>query len=347
MGGNDLLRYNRIEETVGLFARQIKERRMGLDRQGGGDDSAASSVKRPQNWTSFKRDTEAGRLLARLYGQEPGSGKPTIRYPKVRRRRSSGREEEGAESPSPPPWKEPGIGSGHGGVGFDRKRAAGVSVPRVGGGGGGNIRGETETIAATSSPSSSLATGRIVPGRRTEEMCNANLRSGEAIRSSYRPPRRREYGTDVEKDRLREVFTHGGGCGLPRELTHPEGPLPSEILGRAKERERIESAKERRRARRNGETEATTSPWPGRDEGDVDRGSESAADADDLFAQIAEEIRERRRFQNTMEEMGGGGVGASSGRKKVSEEISARLDELMRLDRDRALSSSLLSSKLS
>ena len=53
------------------------------------------------SWKVFSKDTEAGRLLSRLYGQVPS--KQTVNYPKLRRRPNQA-------EPSPPPqqWKTTG-----------------------------------------------------------------------------------------------------------------------------------------------------------------------------------------------------------------------------------------------
>ena len=48
-----------------------------------------------------------------------------------------------------------------------------------------------------------------------------------------------EAATAEEKAKVQERFEFGGGRCLPEELTHHAGPLPSEMVAKRKERERV------------------------------------------------------------------------------------------------------------
>ena len=126
---------------------------------------------------------------------------------------------------------------------------------------------------------------------------------------AYRPPNVRAYSTDAEKARMQEKFQFGGGKGLPEEMTHPEGPLPSALRAEKKEQERV--AKEWRK--RRGEPEPAPGAPPPRP--DVRR---------ELVETIAAEIDDRQTFLDHMHKLGQ----HNDNTRRVEAEIAARKHEL-------------------
>lgn len=270
------------------------------------------------DWRVFKHDTEAGRLLSRLYGVRPNA-RPQIKYPNLKTREICGSAQQRSH------WKSPGQGQQVERKGFDRSRAASVTAPKVG-------------RAAQDKPASAVT---LIPRRKNEVACQEEQLAIESVRHTFRPPNRGDYSTDREKDRLNELFTFGGGSALPEELTLPQAPLPSEVRQKKEERRRVEKACRRRRAQRNGGGSNGNGP-------DLLDGNSSQSDNDEggrealkdgrgghkagLFDQILGEIEERRNFQFAMEEAGSG----TSTRAQIADEISSRVKELAKLDKGRA-----------
>jgi len=119
------------------------------------------------------------------------------------------------------------------------------------------------------------------------------------------------YSTDREKDRLAEKCQYGGGKGLPNEMLHPAGPLPSDLRAEAAERARV--AKEWRK--RRGEPE----PVPGAPPPKPDLRTERVE-------LITNEISDRQQF---LEGMRAAGLQNETTRR-VEHEIACRKHELER-----------------
>jgi len=111
---------------------------------------------------------------------------------------------------------------------------------------------------------------------------------------------------------------------LPGEMTHMVGPVPSEIRRQMVERDRVEEAKSKRRARLNGGVDPNA---PEVKEPEAVKGPK-----DQLFDQIYEEILDRRQHQEAMEDTGKG----KETRKAVANEISSRVKRLGELNPGRA-----------
>ena len=230
------------------------------------------------NWKVFKRDSEAGRLLGRLYGVS--SHEPKIHYPKFKKRSQSsqgGGKEDGSDDLSQrSPWNQ---------TKRDKtKTKVIVKVPKV---------GQPKQL-----PKSSLVA--TIPRRKTEESCQKDLKRNVMLRSHYRPP---IHHTSMasEKDRLCELHEYGGGCALPNELTNPKQELPSQA-------KKVEDKKEK-----GYEKDDETQNW-------------------NIADQIVTEIKERQEFQLEMEE---NGVGDAT-RDKMVMEISKRMEQLMKIDMEKA-----------
>jgi hypothetical protein len=165
----------------------------------------------------------------------------------------------------------------------------------------------------------------FIPKRRAADDCRQAIDDAEMRQSAYRPPNMNAYSAEAEKDRLSEVFTHKGGRALPNELTHPVGPVPSEVRQRAAEQRRIDEARAVRRARLNGGVDPLAKPYA---PAHVDERSHK----DKLFDQIYSEVKDRRDHQEAMEAAGGG----KDTRQKTAADISSRLSKLSTLDPGRA-----------
>lgn len=259
-----------------------------------------------EEWRAFKHDTEAGRLLARLYGVEGSGNKPKISYPKLK---SSSTKKQlqhdsqwravGAPNTRDPTEKR-----------YDRTKAAAVPVPKFG-------RNKPNRTAAVD----------IIPKRKPAVSCKIELDHRKQRSEAYRPPKQNVIYSEEEKNKLNEINTYRGGKGLPTDLTHPVGPMPSEMQRQEKEADRVRLAREKRRFRMNGCNTRNES-----DKTDVPIAEKPKGSKEVLFEQILDEIKDRRSWQLQMEACGEGG----HSRRTVSFEISARVQELYRLDKQRA-----------
>jgi hypothetical protein len=159
-----------------------------------------------ESWKVFQRDSEAGRLLSRLYGLPPSQSK--ITYPKLRRATSSDSPCDSASrkwkttytihtlSKSEEKEKE-----------NERKnnisRALSIKVPKVG-------------RQSSINESSSLKID-LVPRRKTETGCRSSIEQVKFQNKKYRPPAAHAFSSDAEKQRLNDLFSEGKGKCLPEE----------------------------------------------------------------------------------------------------------------------------------
>ena len=143
-------------------------------------------------WKIFNRDTEAGRLLSRLYGVAP-SGR--VSYPKQRRRRRrvTAKEEDNRN------WKTTGVVQGWNKTAEEEKeqerkqnisRALSLNVPKVG--------RSSSIVAAPSSIKIDM-----MPRRKTEVGCRNTIEEITHKQRLYRPPHLKN--NDVEKERLQNL----------------------------------------------------------------------------------------------------------------------------------------------
>ena len=145
-------------------------------------------------WKIFNRDTEAGRLLSRLYGVPP-SGR--VSYPKQRRRRR--RVTDSSTKEDNRNWKTTGVVQGWNKTAEEEKeqerktnisRALSLNVPKV---------GRSSSIAAA--PSSIKID--MMPRRKTEMGCRDSIEEITHKQRLYRPPHLKN--ADVEKERLQNL----------------------------------------------------------------------------------------------------------------------------------------------
>jgi hypothetical protein len=256
------------------------------------------------DWNVFGAGTEAGRLLARLYGDTTSTSKGAVKgvtYPKIKARPPGNR---GTENRAQ--WKP-----SHGGKlednkkvpSFDKSRALSVNIPKVG-----------RAKKQTSDDAHGTEVLGFIPKKKDQKSCEDEIRKSATLNHAYRPPNQKEVSTDQEKQRLNEIFAYKGGCALPRELTHPAVDAPFELKLRAKEAKRQENMRRKK---------ANT----------LDKGVQQKKMATNvLFDDIVSEIKERREFQTSMEALGRG----EASRVKISQEIATRVKKLTAIDTQRA-----------
>ena len=243
-----------------------------------------------ENWKAFrKNNTEAGRLLARLYGVEGVcDARAKISYPKPKQQKRTFLahrqvwRDVGSSARDPKEQKH------------NRAGAAAVSVPKF-------RQKQIKQKAAID----------CIPRRKPASICMSEREKQEA----YRPPTKPAVSAE-EKEKLCEINTFRGGKGLPRDLTHPEGELPSSILRREEE--------EKRKLLTNAKGDK-----------DANSMSTSKASTDLLFDQVVKEIKERQQFQLEME-LAGVDSKSRQSMETINIEILSRIKELYRLDKEKA-----------
>ncbi len=270
-------------------------------------------TKDDANWKVFRRDTEAGRLLSRLYGVPSSSQQ--VNYPKQRRKRSvtiseSSNEDEGVENDSATeltsrPWRTTYSCQGWNKAAQEERekerknniaRALSLTVPKVG---RGKQHSSRHTMTQGNNHSLTVASAKVdrIPRRRTEVRCRHDQEEVEFVNKKYRPPCSYAKSSDEEKQRLNNAFEAKGGKCLPEDLTG----IPAEAVAPA-----------------NAE---------------LLRGdSASHPQANTLFDQIYQEIIERRQYQMDLEEVGAGDVT----RDQTANEIRVRVEHLKKIDPIRA-----------
>jgi hypothetical protein len=251
------------------------------------------------NWKVFARDSEAGRLLSRLYNTNTSSQR--VNYPKAKQRRRP-REESGATKTSSSnnvndqkrPWKTTYTCHGWNKVAEEEReserkiniqRALSLNVPKVGVVGRGESRHTINSLAIH-------AANKVdqIPRRRSELSCLHDQADIGFANKKYRPPYSVAKSSSEEKQRLARVFDTKGGRCLPKDLTS----LPSKEVGSHLNRNENEP--------------------------------------DTLFDQICQEINERRQYQMELEAIGAG----LETRDQVVNEIRIRIEHLKKIDPKRA-----------
>ena len=167
------------------------------------------------SWKIFQRDTEAGRLLSRLYGCSPSQTK--ISYPKQRRRRvtSNEKQTEKTEKAAARAWKTTYTVHTLSKSEEEEKenerrnnisRALSMKIPKVG------------RQSTTQKNTIDVAEVDLIPRRKTESGCRTNLDQVKFLNKKYRPPAAHAFSSDAEKQRLNDLFSGGKGECLPENL---------------------------------------------------------------------------------------------------------------------------------
>uniref|UniRef100_A0A6S8RH26 Uncharacterized protein n=1 Tax=Chaetoceros debilis TaxID=122233 RepID=A0A6S8RH26_9STRA len=155
-----------------------------------------------EDWKVFRKDTEAGRLLSRLYGVASTSQHAPVNYPKIKI--STEKEEELHQRSQ---WSIKNTSSGR----DENKSATMVSVPRFG-------TNKQKEIKCKNHVSR-------IPRRKPHNACLNEIHDNRALNETYRPPHNGFLtNSTTEKDILCDAFQYGDGCALPKAA------LPSEEL---------------------------------------------------------------------------------------------------------------------
>ena len=248
------------------------------------------------NWKIFRRDTEAGRLLSRLYGVS--NSQQQLNYPKQRRRRrvnisetsDDDDVEKNSATTSSRPWRTTYSCQGWSKAAEEERererknniaRALSLSVPKVGRGRQHSSRHSGLMIHA--------AKVDQIPRRKTEVRCRHDQEHAEFANKNYRPPCSYATSSDEEKQRLNIAFETRGKC-LPEDLTSMPAAASSTSLMK----------------------NDTTHP-----------------PANTLFDQIVQEIVERRQY---LEEVGAG----DATRDQIADQIRVRVEHMKKIDPIRA-----------
>ena len=223
-----------------------------------------------QSWRSFGMDTEAGRMLNKLYA---GSLKPTINYPPVRVRKSS---QNGTK---------PTFIPGGGNVNVDarlkqRKDTSSMFVPKVGRG---------------AKPRKSHAIDCITK-RKTKKEIFQKRGEDEVQRMRYRPPLRKAVATESNKRLLQATFQFKGGKCLPETGTMQamDGHLPLQLVTGKPSFARQRAAQ----AKAAAAAEATAQ------ENAADPNFAKLLRFEQDFEEVMDEIDERKKFLDDMLQYG-------------------------------------------
>jgi len=223
-----------------------------------------------QSWRSFGMDTEAGRLLNKLYA---GSlRKPTINYPPVRTRKKMNEE------------NKPTFIPGGGNVGVNaraktKKDTSSLFVPKVG---MGKKQQRSHAI--------DLITKRKPKQEIIDQRKEANVQ-----RNRYRPPHRKEVATDSQKRLLQAHFQFKGGKILPETGTMQpiEGHLPLQLVSGKPSQARKRAAAVKVAAEAAAKEAAAADPE-----------STRLLQLEKDFEEVMDEIDERKKFLDEMLQFG-------------------------------------------
>jgi hypothetical protein len=220
-----------------------------------------------KSWRSFGMDTEAGRLLNKLYAGS--QQKPTINYPPVRVRK----QKEGQQKPTFIP------GGGNSNVNprlKQRKDTSSLYVPKVG-------RGPKAKKTHAIDRISRRKTKDTIFNKRSED---------EVERMRYRPPLQRPIATESNKRLLQATFQFKGGKCLPETGTMQpiEGHLPLQLVTG-----KLSHAKARKNLKEQNLKEK---------ENKIDEEHAKLLEMEKEFEEIMDEIDDRKKFLDEMVQFG-------------------------------------------
>lgn len=169
-----------------------------------------ASTREDAAWKIFNRDTEAGRLLSRLYGVKPSV---TQHEPsKRRRRRTHNPEDEGAAvAPTTRSWKTTFTVHSRDKVAEEEKdrvkkenaaKRMSLVVPKVGRSSDGDKKKKVDKI----------------PRRKKEIVCKNAIEDALEKKRMYKPPHSKDVSSDKEKARLQKLMTGESQSPSPPKL---------------------------------------------------------------------------------------------------------------------------------
>lgn len=232
-----------------------------------------------EHWRQFQ-GTELGALMSQIYGNQ---NKPKINYPKPTK----------STKPLLPDKQFMVGGNVH--ASDPRKatrRPVNIAVPK-------HVPQKREITAID-----------VVSRRRNADSIKQEIDDIKMKQTHYRPAYQAPYSSDVEKDKLSQIFTYKGGKGLPEEMTQIAGEAPFEAEQRRKEEQRLEAIRMKR-------------------SGAVARHQPAKMSEDELIMQqITQELDERRQHLEDMKEIGI----SKQEESRLRTEIARKLEELRRYE---------------
>jgi hypothetical protein len=186
------------------------------------------------SWKVFQRDTEAGRLLSRLYGCTPSQSR--VSYPSAKQRRRSTEEKQPNENPSK--WKTTYTvhtlnKTEEREKENERKnnitRALLMKVPKF----GQNVQRRTIDGA--------YAKVDQIPRRKNVTGCINSVEEAKFLNKKYRPPAAHAFSSEGEKQRLSDMFSrgkdltglgnsNGDSSAIERSTTSKQSSMPKSLF---------------------------------------------------------------------------------------------------------------------
>lgn len=238
------------------------------------------------NWKQFQ-GTELGSLLGSIYGSQ----RPKINYPKPTLNKSNSVVDRkgfipgGAKIDAVDPRKA-------------TRRSVNLVVPKP----SGSHHFQDENMKPVD----------LIPHRKSADVIKHELDDIKMRQERYRPANVKPISSDLEKDRLNQIFTFKGGKGLPEELTLPVGETPFELAEKAREKERLDAIR-RKRGLMVVKSAGSSQPLSYNDQ---------------MAQQITSEIQERTKY---LEEMKAIGIKPEQERR-LKQDLANKIDELNRLN---------------
>ena len=232
-----------------------------------------------ENWKQFQ-GTELGALMSQLYG----NNKPKVSYPKPKTSNKFN-----PNQPFQPFGSKIETKS-------ETKRNVKIAVPQP---------------LKNKNSNDIIHPIDMIARRKTEGVISREIDEIRMKQSHYRPAHIKPISSDLEKEKLSQIFEYKGGKILPNELTNPITLTPFEITEKNNEKKRIQEIRERRGVgTKKLETRSQLSP-------------------NELIAeQINTEINERYNYIKEMKELKSLN---KNDENKILYEISKRVNELNKL----------------
>lgn len=168
-------------------------------------------------WKIFNRDTEAGRLLSRLYGVSP-AGK--VSYPKQRRRRRRVTDSQANSEETRQTWRTTGgvVRSWNKTVEEEKEKERTTNIARA-------LSLNVPKVGRSSSVACNFTSLKIdtVPRRKTELDSRGAIQEAKHKQKLYRPPHAHNFSSETEKKRLQRMMTDGKQ-GLQKLAISPPKP---------------------------------------------------------------------------------------------------------------------------
>jgi hypothetical protein len=245
-------------------------------------DEMVASNREDAAWKIFNRDTEAGRLLSRLYGVKPCVSQPPEPSKRRRRRTTDNPEEDVGDvaASTTRSWKTTFTVHRRDKVAEEEKdrvkkenavKRMSLVVPKVGRSSSSEISNKKKRIDK-------------IPRRKSEMGCKNAIEDTMEKKRMYKPPHLKDVSSDKEKARLQKL------------MTGDESPSPPKL--RIASSSRIKHGSGKSVHPPGVEEEVTT-----------------------LFDQLLSEIYERRQYQQAMEEMGAGAATRDSTAIEIKQRI--------------------------